>query len=128
LVSFLFPPVGIAPRNFILTPPASSPGQFLDFPDLDSNGQFGLSDSHALGYAHEDYGVRPEGIAIPEVPGSKPYPSRVLGQPEHLNHGHNVNPVTASLPSAVPISRSSELAFALQTQSEKVIEIFLSIL
>ncbi|KAH6914325.1 hypothetical protein BKA70DRAFT_662667 [Coprinopsis sp. MPI-PUGE-AT-0042] len=97
-----------------------SPGHFLDF-DLDSNVQFGLSDSHTLGYAHEDYGgVRPEGIAIPEVPGSKAYPcppSTVLGQPEPMNHVHNVNP--ASLPSAVPISRSSELAFALQTQSEK---------
>lgn len=98
-----------------------SPGQFLDFPDLDSNVQFGLADG-TLGYPHEDYGVRPEGIVVPELPGSKSYPcppSTVLGQSEPLNHGHNVNPAPASLPSAVPISRSSELAFALQTQSEK---------
>ncbi|TFK23925.1 hypothetical protein FA15DRAFT_705004 [Coprinopsis marcescibilis] len=102
----------------------SSPGQFLEFPDLDSNAQYGLSDNGSLGmpgYPQEEYGItRPQGIVVPELASNSSYSSNNQSTAASARNTPLDQAATAiSLPSTVPISRSSELAFALHSQPGK---------
>ncbi|EAU91473.2 hypothetical protein CC1G_01962 [Coprinopsis cinerea okayama7 len=99
-----------------------SPGQFIEFPELDSSAHYSLTENSPLGYPQEDFGIaRPQGIVVPELAGNKPYPSPTTAISGQNNPSSNLDPATATIavPSTVPISRSSELAFALQGQPEK---------
>ncbi|KAJ2914399.1 hypothetical protein MD484_g6011, partial [Candolleomyces efflorescens] len=98
-----------------------SPGQFLDFGDLDGTGQYGLTETHSLnvgGYPGDDYGISaPQGVAVPEsASNSYPSPASTISAG---NSPHALSAASVAIASPnIPISRASELTFALQNSTE----------
>lgn len=75
-----------------------------------------------MGYPQEDFGItRPQGIVVPELNKSYPSPTSTVSGQNESTHGLDSTVTSVSVSSTVPISRTSELAFALQSQPEKVI-------
>ncbi|KAJ2931209.1 hypothetical protein H1R20_g5773, partial [Candolleomyces eurysporus] len=98
-----------------------SPGQFLDLSDLDGSGQYGLPETHPLnvgGCPSDDYGISgPQGFAVPEsASNSYPSPASTISAG---NSPHALSAASVAIASPnIPISRASELTFALQNSAE----------
>ncbi|KAF5317389.1 hypothetical protein D9611_004031 [Ephemerocybe angulata] len=99
-----------------------SPGQLLDFGDLDGNGPYGVTETHPLsvaGYPSDDYGISgPQGVRVPEsVSNSYPSPASTISAG---NSPHTLDAASVTIAASnIPISRTSELDFALQNSSEQ---------
>ncbi|KAJ3536011.1 hypothetical protein NMY22_g6222 [Coprinellus aureogranulatus] len=99
-----------------------SPGQFLEFVELDTSGQFGMTETQSLnmgGFPSDEYGIAaPQGVPVPEsVSNSYPSPASTISPG---NSPHTLDSATVALTSSnLPISKTSELSFALQSGGEQ---------